>query len=247
LLYDPASGAWTPTGSLNSARESHTATLLPNGKVLVAGGDGSGAFLSSAELYGVGLGFNAAWQPQIAAVTSPLTNNAGLTLTGGDFRGVSEGAGGNGGQDSPADYPVVQLRRLDSEQSAFLLCTNWQTNSFTSGPVSRLALGWAMATVFVNGIPSASSLLRLEAAPATLLPLPIRLCNFVMAADGACHFTFTNTPGLSFSVWAAPNPTLPSSNWTMLGSATEVLPGQFQFVDAHIGGLTRRFYRVCSP
>ena len=36
----PASASWSATGSLNTAREMHTATLLPNGKVLVAGGFG---------------------------------------------------------------------------------------------------------------------------------------------------------------------------------------------------------------
>src|SRR5690348_3587831 len=50
-LYDPASGAWTATGSLNVKRAYHTATLLLNGKVLVAGGDGVTNILSSAELY----------------------------------------------------------------------------------------------------------------------------------------------------------------------------------------------------
>jgi hypothetical protein len=50
-LYDPASGSWTATGSLTAARKSHTATLLPNGKVLVAGGSAASGPLASAELY----------------------------------------------------------------------------------------------------------------------------------------------------------------------------------------------------
>src|SRR5437762_14365078 len=47
----PASGTWTLTGSLNTARAYHTATLLPNGKVLVVGGNGNSGILTSAELY----------------------------------------------------------------------------------------------------------------------------------------------------------------------------------------------------
>ena len=51
-LYDPASGSWTATSSLSAARTQHTATLLPNDRVLVAGGsDSSGNALASAELY----------------------------------------------------------------------------------------------------------------------------------------------------------------------------------------------------
>ena len=49
-LYDPASGTWSTTGSLVTARSSHTATLLQIGQVLVLGGYGIN-LLASAELY----------------------------------------------------------------------------------------------------------------------------------------------------------------------------------------------------
>jgi hypothetical protein len=43
--------SWATTGSMGTAREYHTATLLPNGKVLVAGGYAGSLPFSSAELY----------------------------------------------------------------------------------------------------------------------------------------------------------------------------------------------------
>ncbi len=51
-LYNPSTGTWTSTGSLKTGRYSHMAVLLPNGKVLVVGGEmTSGAYTPSAELY----------------------------------------------------------------------------------------------------------------------------------------------------------------------------------------------------
>jgi N-acetylneuraminic acid mutarotase len=51
-LYDPATGQWSATGSLTTSRVGQAATLLPNGKVLVAAGYGDNqSKLISAELY----------------------------------------------------------------------------------------------------------------------------------------------------------------------------------------------------
>jgi N-acetylneuraminic acid mutarotase len=51
-LYDSSAGAWSLTGNMTTARFGHTATILPNGQVLVAGGqDCAGDVRSSAELY----------------------------------------------------------------------------------------------------------------------------------------------------------------------------------------------------
>lgn len=52
-LYDPVQNSWSSLSvqSMMTARQDHTATLLPIGLVLVAGGDQGSAALSSAELY----------------------------------------------------------------------------------------------------------------------------------------------------------------------------------------------------
>jgi len=50
-IYDPVTGTFSLTGSLHDARFYHTATLLPDGRVLITGGSGALDSLASAELY----------------------------------------------------------------------------------------------------------------------------------------------------------------------------------------------------
>jgi hypothetical protein len=215
--------------------------LLPNGQVLVAGGY-NGSYLSSAALYDIGLGFSESRQPQIATCTSPLSLGGSLALTGSGLRGVSGGSGGNT-QDSPTDYPLVQLRSLENGQTLFLLSTNWQTNAFTSAPVWGFPPGWTLATVFVNGIPSTGSVLNISVP----VPTTTTLTGAKRLTNGAFQFAFTNSVGALFGVLTTTNPTLSLSNWTALGGVTEISPGQFQFTDPQATNTARRFYRLRSP
>jgi (2Fe-2S) ferredoxin len=63
-LYDPSSGAWSPTASMMTPRSGQTATLLSNGWVLVAGGH-----TAAAEIY----------EPQRAIWVSPGTMSTART------------------------------------------------------------------------------------------------------------------------------------------------------------------------
>ncbi|MEV0385937.1 kelch repeat-containing protein [Nonomuraea sp. NPDC050643] len=83
-LYDPATGAWTATGSLHGNRWGHSAALLQNGKVLVAGGATirsaqSVKALRTAELYDPAAG---TWT-EVAPMTDARSGHAAVVLPGG--------------------------------------------------------------------------------------------------------------------------------------------------------------------
>jgi hypothetical protein len=179
-------------------------------------------------------------QPQVTSATSLLDPGSTLTVAGSQFRGDSEGSGGNT-QDSATDYPLVQLRSIESGWTTFLPSTNWSTNSFISAPVWNFPPGYALATVFVNGIASTSSVVSVSVPVAA----DILLVGASRSTNGLFQFSFTNTPGAVFGVLATTNAALPLSNWTALGGVTEISPGQFQFTDSQPAS-DQRYYRVRS-
>jgi hypothetical protein len=81
----------------------------------------------------------------------------------------------------------------------------------------------------------------------TLPVAPIVLWNMSIGTNGAFQFSFTNTPGMGFTVFSSTNVAAPLTNWISLGVTPEVSPGQFQFSDPEATNMTERFYCVRTP
>jgi hypothetical protein len=92
-LYDPGTATFSATGGLVEARTAHTATLLPSGSVLFAGGyQGGGSFakyLATAELYNPATGTCAATPPMTEAreYHTATALSDGRVLVAGGFAG----------------------------------------------------------------------------------------------------------------------------------------------------------------
>jgi hypothetical protein len=95
-LYDSATGVFSGTGNMTANRGDHTATLLANGKVLIAGGadqDPTGTGLTSAELYDPSTGtFTQTGSMAVGRFlhTATLLQNGKVLIVGGALTSTSD-------------------------------------------------------------------------------------------------------------------------------------------------------------
>jgi len=89
-LYDSSTGTFSATGGMTTPRTGHTATLLPDGRVLIAGGGATvnmdGSAQASAELYDPSAGSFAATGSMAdgrSGHTATLLNTGQVLITGG--------------------------------------------------------------------------------------------------------------------------------------------------------------------
>jgi len=186
-LYDPVNNTWTTITSMNDARENHQASLMPNGQVLTSGGS-YGLELNSSELFDLGLKYQQPWQPELNSLTSPLSLGEALVCGGIRLRGYGlTEASGSATNNSASNYPLVQLRNSESQQTRWLSpdpSNPFSDTSFTSQPISDFPSGLALVTAFVNGIPSISKFILISTPPPTPTPPPIHPLYLPIVSGG---------------------------------------------------------------
>jgi N-acetylneuraminic acid mutarotase len=165
-LYDPASNSWFPAAPMSAARYQHTATLLGNGKVVVAGGISDSGALSSAELYDSP---SNTWSPAASMSTSRSLQTATLLANGKVLV-----AGGNG-----------TGTRLSSAELYVEGATTTTTLSTSASPSLYGQMVTFTAAVTSSGAPVTSGTVTFREGGTVLAS--------AVALDGTGHASFITT------------------------------------------------------
>ncbi len=161
VILDPATGVTTVLPSMAEERARHTATLLPNGRVLVAGGvvGNTTTIEPTVETLRLWPGLGESSRPAITSWSAELSLPASFVLGGTGFLGIGEATGGNGRTSSSAGFPSVLLRRIEGGFSRWIPSFGdaaFGATAFTSSEVSGIPGGHYLVTLFASGIPSKS-------------------------------------------------------------------------------------------
>ena len=164
-IYDPSSATFIGGPTLVTDRNQFTATLLPNGNVLSAGGKSltpSGG--ASAELWNAGLGFTDGQRPTIGTTTNPLCQPGSLSLSGSGFIAYSQSSSGTT-QDSPVNVGLLRLQRVDNEQWQYASVQTLSAASLFSTTLSNLASGRYRVSVVSAAVPALESIVEVATTP----------------------------------------------------------------------------------
>lgn len=236
VKVEAPSGAFTPVGNMTTARAEHTATLLDNGKVLIAGGSGQGfAPLGSAELYDPS---TRTFSSTGSMVTPRYYHSATLLADG---RVLIAG----GTRDVNAGYSVFTAEVYDPSTGAFASTGNLNSGggsvfAFT-GPVTALLPD---GRVFVAGANN-PEIYDPQSGTFTLTgryvdPVPILVSTVTLLTNGnvlitgcisVCTAGVTEVFNPRTGALSVTGP-MPGGAWSDESTATSLMDGRILFVSS---------------
>ena len=202
-LWNPATGQWKTLAAMQVTRQYHsTALLLPDGRVLSAGGgicgtcDQVGYLAKNAEIFSPPYLFQADGSP----APRPVIDSAPATIGYGGTLSI--------GTANPGAIAKVALIRLGAVTHSDNMEQRYVPLSFTAGAASLTAQGPANANIAppgpymlvivdANGVPSVASMIsvRGSAAPTVTLTQPANGASFTAPATVGLAATASDADG----------------------------------------------------
>ena len=199
-IYNPATGLFAFTANMNFQRAAFTATLLPNGSILAAGGQGIGLFPATAEIY-------------IPNSTSPALVSIAVTPSA-----ASIAAGNTQAFTATGTYSNSTTQNITS--TVTWASSNTSAATIAPGGVATgVAAGMSSITASLSGVTSNSANLTVNAP--TLTSIAITPTTASIAAGNTQAFTATGTYSNSTTQNITSTVTWASSNT----SAATIAPG----------------------
>ena len=209
-MWNPATGAWTVMASIAVYRGYHsTAMLLPDGRVLSAGGNVGGPNM---QVYSPPYLFTGTSRPTISSAPSSVGYGQQIFIATPDAANISK----------------VSFIRAGSVTHTFDQATRFLTLSFTKtttglnvtlpADANHAPPGYYMLFILNNGVPSVASIMRISASGgatgsisgqvtntsgAGLGGASVTAGNLSATTDGTGHYLITNIPAGTVTVSAS--------------------------------------------
>jgi sugar lactone lactonase YvrE len=197
------------------------------------------------------------------AIGSGLSNPAGICVDDARNLYVVDGAFNGAAHELPRAFVNTATRVENSAAGTDSLPTVLPATANLSPPFAPTSsdTSWLNITGVANGVvtisftanPGVTRTANItvlgQSVPVTqqttITPPVIK--GYSLLTNTVAQFSFSNNQSTLFTVLTSTNLNTPSSNWTVLGAASNMGSGLFQFTTLPVSNDSHRFYRIRSP
>jgi len=190
-VYDPSAdhgdGAFRLSAPMHRARAGHTATLLPSGDVLVAGGRRAAVddYDDTAELWQAAQRPGDDRRPRVLPPSDPVRAGQDSLLAGSRLTGVSEASGGTTWS-SASNVPIVTWMPADGSGAMRGAMLGFSPDSLSWRPEVSALLGNGFVRVVSAGAASVGAPVRIVGASVSTACPSGSGCDNGLCVDGFC-------------------------------------------------------------